>query len=238
MTERTTADAPRPVIRYEDDDLAVIGKPAGLTVHPGAGRPTGTLLDWLDTAVPATRRLERHGLVHRLDRDTSGLLIIAKTDAAARDLSAQFQDRRVRKWYRALVEGTPAKPAAEIDAPIARHHADRKRYAVRPDGKPASTTYRTVRAYPGRTLLEVEPKTGRTHQIRVHLAALRHPIVGDAVYGTADPGLGRQFLHAAKLRFIHPRTKRSLTVEDPLPDDLKVFLRGLDEPARESDTST
>lgn len=237
MTERGTPVS-EPVVRHEDDDLAVISKPAGLTVHPGAGRPTGTLLDWLDTAVPATRRLDRHGLVHRLDRDTSGLLIIAKTDDAARDLSAQFQGRHVRKWYRALVEGTPAKPAAEIDAPIARHHADRKRYAVRPDGKPASTTYRTVHAYPGRTLLEVEPKTGRTHQIRVHLAALRHPIVGDAVYGTADPELGRHFLHAAKLRFTHPRTKRSLTVDDPLPDDLKAFLRELDQHAQESNPST
>ncbi len=214
-----------PVVRYEDDDLAVISKPAGLTVHPGAGRPSGTLLDWLADRLPATQRLDRHGLVHRLDRDTSGLLIIAKTDAAARHLAAQFKDRRVGKRYLALVEGTPKQRTAEIDAPIARHHADRKRFAVRPDGRAAVTVYRVQETADGRALLEVEPRTGRTHQIRVHLAALGHPVVGDRTYGTSAAGLDRHFLHASRLRFTHPRTGKAVEVEDPLPEELTAFRR-------------
>lgn len=227
-----------PSVLRDDPDFVAIDKPAGLAVHPGAGRSSGTLLDWLQERVPETGPLPRHGLVHRLDKDTSGVLLAAKTAAVAAALSKQFKDRTVTKTYLALVRGIPAEPEAELDAPIARHHADRKKFAIRPDGKPAATRYKVVERLPGKdagrgtggpgyALLEVTPKTGRTHQIRVHLAAMGSPIAGDETYGTAGPGPGRQFLHAAKLTFKHPRTGKSVTVESPLPGDLKSFLEGL-----------
>ncbi|HEY8108592.1 MAG TPA: RluA family pseudouridine synthase [Patescibacteria group bacterium] len=216
---------PEPSVLIDEPDFAVVDKPAGLSVHPGAGRPDGTLLDWLAANVPETGSLERHGLVHRLDKDTSGALLVAKTPEAAAALSKQFKDRSVQKTYLALVRGVPAEPAAELDAPIARHHADRKKFAVRPDGKESLTAYEVAETPPGYALLEVRPKTGRTHQIRVHLAALGNPIVGDATYGSTERGPGRQFLHAAKLTFKHPRTGKSVTVSAPLPEDLESFLR-------------
>jgi 23S rRNA pseudouridine1911/1915/1917 synthase len=215
---------PEPAVILDDADFVVVNKPPGLSVHPGAGRQSGTLLDWLDEHVPETGSLERHGLVHRLDKDTSGVLLIAKNTAAAAALSGQFKDRSVQKTYRALVRGVPAETAAELDAPIARHHADRKKFAVRPDGKAAVTEYEVIESFPKYALLEVRPRTGRTHQIRVHLAAMGNPIVGDATYGSAEDGPGRQFLHAVKLTFVHPRTRKRVTAEAPLPEDLESFL--------------
>ncbi|MEX2043361.1 MAG: RluA family pseudouridine synthase [Patescibacteria group bacterium] len=225
-------EPPPPAVLRDDPDFVAIDKPAGLAVHPGAGRRSGTLLDWLARHVPQVGSLERHGLVHRLDKDTSGILLVAKTAEAAAALSKQFKDRTVTKTYLALVRGIPAEPEAELDAPIARHHADRKKFAVRPDGKAAVTRYKVIERLandsgPDYALLEVEPKTGRTHQIRVHLAAMGNPITGDATYGAAVPGLDRQFLHAAKLAFKHPRTGQAVTVSSPLPADLKSFLEAL-----------
>lgn len=216
-----------PRVILDDPVFAVINKPAGLSVHPGAGRSSGTLLDWLDAELPVTAKLERHGLVHRLDKDTSGVLLIAKTEEAATALSSQFKQREVEKTYLALVRGVPTQVEAELDAPIARHHADRKKFAVRPDGKEAQTTYKVIDTFPGHALLEVRPRSGRTHQIRVHLAALGHPIIGDATYGEPDKELNRQFLHAAKLKFAHPKTGKSVTVEAPLSPDLESFLKEL-----------
>ena len=215
---------PEPRIVLDDPDFVVIDKPPGLTVHPGAGQADGTLLDWLAAELPETGKLERHGLVHRLDKDTSGILLVGKNAASAAALSKQFQDRTVEKTYLALVRGLPTEREAELDAPIARHHADRKKFAVRPDGKASVTRYKVIEELNGYALLEVQPQTGRTHQIRVHLAAMGNPIVGDATYGSTDHGPWRQFLHAAKLSFTHPKTGKPVTVEAPLAEDLEAYL--------------
>ncbi|MDZ4248048.1 MAG: RNA pseudouridine synthase, partial [Patescibacteria group bacterium] len=175
-----------PAVLLDDSDFVAVDKPAGLAVHPGAGRSDGTLLDWLAANVPETGKLERHGLVHRLDKDTSGVLLAAKTAEAAAVLSKQFKDRTVTKTYLALVRGNPTEPEAELDAPIARHHADRKKFAVRPDGKASVTRYKVIESLPGYALLEVRPKTGRTHQIRVHLDHAGHPVLCDRLYGGRD----------------------------------------------------
>lgn len=212
-------------IVYEDDSLLVVDKPAGLVVHPGAGTKGETLTEQLLNDFPALRELPRHGLVHRLDKGTSGVLLLAKTATAATALGHQFADRSVKKRYRALVRGIPAEPTGVIDAPITRHHADRKKMAVRPDGRPAETRYRVVRRLTDAALLDVFPSTGRTHQIRVHLAALGHPVVGDATYGSPNPELGRPFLHAAELTVSHPSTGRSMTFTAPLPEELTNFLK-------------
>lgn len=212
---------------YEDDVLAAVSKPAGLVVHPGAGTKT-TLLDELAAHWPQTAALERGGLVHRLDKETSGIILIAKTPEALESLGKQFHDRTVRKEYDALVVGHLDPPGGVIDAPLTRHHADRKRMAVRPDGRHAITRYSVVREYRGVTLLRVRPETGRTHQIRVHLAALGHPLVGDVTYGKADPALSRHFLHAALLEFTHPLSGARMTLEDNLPSELSEYLAKLE----------
>ncbi len=230
---RTTEEL---TVRYEDAQLAVISKPAGLVVHPGAGTAGLTLLDALAGRWPELGGLdgERAGLLHRLDKDTSGLLLVAKTEAAKANLSAQFATRAVSKRYQAVVHGRPAHATGAIDAPITRHHADRKRMAVRPDGKSAQTHYEVVSSAGGFSLLDVRITTGRTHQIRVHLAALGHPIVGDQKYGRQTPPdqeLDRQWLHALELGFTHPSSGEPITVTDELPPELLEFLesRGLDE---------
>lgn len=222
--------AGRPAVRHEDDSVLVVSKPAGLVTHPAGSHHGTTLVDELERYWPdlTGADLPRAGLLHRLDKDTSGLLMIAKTPAAHAALSAQFADRTMGKRYVALVEGNPAQPAGVIDAPLTRHHADRTKMAIRPDGKAAQTRYETRRSWPGKTLLDLWIRTGRTHQIRVHLAALGHPIVGDATYGAPAAGLSRQFLHAAELSFEHPRTGQTVTVTDPLPPELESYLEGLD----------
>ena len=225
-------------IVYEDETLMVVNKPAGLVVHPAAGTPSGTLANALAyhfQKLPGSG--VRPGIVHRLDRDTSGLLVVAKTDAALENLSDQFRDRSVYKSYVALVHGRVLSNSGKIDQPLARDPSNRTRMAVVRAGRYALTLYRVRRAFERFTLLDVELKTGRTHQIRVHLAWLKHPVVGDETYGGGrdntirDPrlrarirGLNRHFLHAEKLGFKHPATGEFVKFESALPEVLGELL--------------
>lgn len=228
-------------IVYEDETLVVVNKPAGLVVHPAAGTPSGTLANALAyhfQKLPGTG--VRPGIVHRLDRDTSGLLVVAKTDVALENLSDQFRDRTVYKSYVALVHGRVVSNSGKIDQPLARDPSNRTRMAVVRAGRNALTLYRVGRAFDRFTLLEVELKTGRTHQIRVHLTWLKHPVVGDETYGGGrdntiqDPrlrarirALNRHFLHAEKLGFKHPATGEFVKFESPLPPELSEMLEAL-----------
>ncbi len=219
-------DIPIDVV-YEDDDLLVVDKPAGMPSHPGAGHPHSTLVNailGMNPSVAAVGGAMRPGLVHRLDKDTSGLMVVAKRDSAHVSLSEQLKVRTVEKVYLSLVVGRLDPAEAIIEAPIGRDPHDRKRMAVVDDGREASTRYRAKAALRGCTYVEVRPKTGRTHQIRVHFAAIGHPVVGDAIYGSADPRVGRHFLHAARLAFDHPATRERVSFEAPLPEDLKAAL--------------
>ncbi len=225
-------------VLYDDDDIAVIDKPAGMTVHPGVGNETGTLVSallarWPDIA-QADPEEKRAGIVHRLDKDTSGLMVIAKHDRARRRLMAQFQSRTVEKVYIALVERAPQTRTGRIEAPIGRDPQQRKRMAVIRGGRPAVTEYEVVDSQlkGDRALLRVRLLTGRTHQIRVHLAFIGCPIVGDTVYGFRKQRLGlkRHFLHAAELAFDHPTSGQRLRFESPLPAGLQEMLAKLREP--------
>lgn len=231
-------------IVYEDDEVVVVNKPAGLIVHPASGVRSGTLANALAyhfQELPSRGGTIRPGIVHRLDRDTSGLLVIAKTEAALENLGEQFRDRTVFKSYVALVHGRVQAEAGRIEQPIARDPGNRTRMGIVRSGRNALSLYRVRRRYQRFTLLDVEIKTGRTHQIRVHLSWLRHPIVGDEVYGggrdntVQDPQLrahirklDRQFLHAEQLGFIHPGTGASMRFTAPLPTDLQSLLTELD----------
>jgi len=228
-------------IVYEDDTLVVVNKPAELVVHPSAGTPSGTLANALAYHFQHLPGGVRPGLVHRLDRDTSGLLVVAKTESALENLSDQFRDRTVYKSYVALVHGRVAANSGKIDQPLARDPSNRTRMAVVRGGRNALTLYRVRRAFDRFTLLDVELKTGRTHQIRVHLAWLKHPVVGDETYGAGrdntiqDPrlrarvrSLNRQFLHAEKLGFTHPKTGEFVKFESPLPNALAELLASVD----------
>jgi 23S rRNA pseudouridine1911/1915/1917 synthase len=217
------------VILYEDDQVAVIDKPAGMVVHPALGHTSGTLVNavlgrWPEIAQFSTP--ERAGIVHRLDKETSGVIVIAKSAAALDDLRAQFKAREVEKRYVALVEGMPQTPEGLIDAPIGRDPNQRKRMAVVRDGRAAVTEYRVIETYAYHSLLEAFPKTGRTHQIRVHLAFIGCPVVGDNVYGPRKQRIKmkRHFLHAAAITFALPGDDRQLTVESPLPASLQNVL--------------
>lgn len=230
-------------IVYEDDALVVVNKPAGLVVHPAAGTPSGTLANALAyhfQQLPGTS--VRPGIVHRLDRDTSGLLVVAKTETALENLSDQFRDRSVYKSYVALVHGRVLSNTGKIDQPLARDRSNRTRMAVVPGGRNALTLYRVRQTFDRFTLLDVELKTGRTHQIRVHLAWLKHPVVGDETYGGGrdntirDPrlrarlrALNRHFLHAEKLGFKHPKTGEFVKFEAPLPPELRDWLEALNQ---------
>jgi 23S rRNA pseudouridine1911/1915/1917 synthase len=223
------------VVVYEDADVLVIDKPAGLVVHPSPGHWSGTLVNALlarDTVYGGIAGVERPGIVHRLDRDTSGLLIVAKNDAAQTGIMAQLKARRVKKTYPALVQGSVQASVGRIEAPIGRDPKNRQRMAVIPDGRQSVTGYRVRERFPAWTLLEVDLVTGRTHQIRVHLAALGHPVAGDSVYGTGTArrgpdGLGRLFLHAWRLAFATPATGDLVRLEAPLPTELEAVLREL-----------
>ena len=223
---------PEPIplsIVYEDGDLLVVDKPAGLAVHPSPGHAGGTLVNAVlahCTDLSGIGGERRPGIVHRLDKDTSGLIIVAKHDAAHLSLARQLKERRVEKTYVALVEGRVQPPEGVIDAPIARDPRHRRRMAVVAGGREARTRYRLLREVDGRSLVEVRPETGRTHQIRVHFSALGHPLVGDPVYGRRKAAslVGRQFLHATRLAFRHPRTGERLELEAPLADDLTRAL--------------
>ena len=215
-------------IVYEDANLLVIDKPAGLTVHPAPGHPGGTLINAILAYYPRLAEISdslRPGIVHRLDKDTSGLMIVAKNKSAEMNLVEQFRSRTVKKAYLVLVRGKLTPECGLIEAAIGRSPSDRKRMAVVREGLEARTRYQVVKYLGGFTLLEVAPETGRTHQIRVHLAAIGYPVVGDAVYGVKSRHLSRQFLHAYKLGFKLPSTGESVEFESPLPDDLARALR-------------
>jgi 23S rRNA pseudouridine1911/1915/1917 synthase len=207
----------------EDDWLAVIDKPSGMVVHPAPGHPTGTLADALKergTTWSLLGGAERAGIVHRLDRDTSGLLVVAKTEAAHRNLARQLSDRSLGRTYWALVHGGFREDTGTIDGPIARHPRDRRRMAIVEGGREAITDFRVVERLSGATVLEVSLRTGRTHQIRVHLASIGHPIIGDGVYGKPDPLLRRPALHAMRLRLRHPGDGTERSYESPVPAEL------------------
>jgi 23S rRNA pseudouridine1911/1915/1917 synthase len=211
-------------VLFEDDDLLVINKPAGLVVHPGAGNQTHTLVNALlhhCTSLSGIGGKQRPGIVHRLDKETSGCLVVAKNDAAHQHLSRQFADREVKKVYLALVSGTLKRPRGTIEAPIGRHPVQRKKMAVnQARGRVAKTDYRVLQSGGGVSLVECAIHSGRTHQIRVHLHHIGHPVVGDSLYGKKVAGQ-RQMLHAWKLGFTHPQTNEQLVFEAPIPDDFR-----------------
>lgn len=217
-------------VLYEDEHLLLVDKPAGMAAHPGVGHPDSTLLNailGLDSEIGSVGGQTRPGLVHRLDKDTSGLMLVAKNDKSHEHLSAQFKDRSVKKGYLTLVLGHPEPAEAIIDAPVGRDPHDRKKMAIVDDGRAASTQYRTIQRYRGCSYIDVRPRTGRTHQIRVHFASVGHPIVGDVTYGKADPRLDRHFLHASSLEFEHPATGERVEIHAPLPNNLQAVLDGL-----------
>jgi len=212
---------------FEDSDIIVIDKPAGMTVHPGAGHARHTLVNALlahCSDLAGVGGVLRPGIVHRLDKDTSGLMLIAKNDRAHAALSRQWKERSVEKRYLALVRGRLEPPEGIIDAAIGRDPSERKRMAVLAGGRAAVTAYRVRDYLEGTTLVDVSIETGRTHQIRVHFAALGHPVVGDIVYGKSSRLVGRQFLHAYRLSIRHPADDRAMTFDSPLPDDLRRAL--------------
>lgn len=217
-------------ILYEDDDLLVVDKPAGLTVHPAPGHSSGTLVNALLSHLPSlpdTGDWQRPGIVHRLDKDTSGVMLVAKNIAAHANLAAQFKDRSIAKTYLVLVKGHLAPEDGSIEAPIGRDASHRERMAVVAEsrGRDARTDYHVIEYLDGYTLIEVKPETGRTHQIRVHLEAIGFPVVGDRVYGVKSPYLSRQFVHAARLGFNLPSTGEHIEFSAPLPPDLSQALK-------------
>jgi 23S rRNA pseudouridine1911/1915/1917 synthase len=230
-------------IVHEDADLLIIDKPAGLVVHPSPGHSGGTLVNALlalggGDAFGGIAGVQRPGIVHRLDRDTSGLLMVARTDAAQHSLMAQLKARRVKKTYLALVLGEVSAEVGRIEAPIGRDPKHRTRMAVVPDGRASTTGYRVRERFAGWTLLELDLVTGRTHQIRVHLDAIGHPIAGDPVYGTGTSrkgprvtgdaaSLGRLFLHAWRLQLTSPSSGELIRAEAPLPDELEQVLAAM-----------
>lgn len=225
-------DIPLDVV-YEDDDVIVVNKPTGLVVHPAPGHPDGTLVNALlyhcGDSLSGIGGEKRPGIVHRIDRDTSGLIIAAKNDAAHLALSAQLKDHSLSRTYECLVTGNMKQDSGTVDAPIGRSSADRKKMAVVPTGRRAVTHWEVVARYPGVTHLRCRLETGRTHQIRVHMAHIGHPILGDTVYGAKKPvpGLTGQCLHATGLRFVHPRTGEPVELHCPLPPEFTAMLQKL-----------
>jgi len=247
--EREVVHAPEPIdleILYEDAEIIVIDKPPGRVVHPGAGNPSGTLLNALLHHAPELEGVPRAGLVHRLDRDTSGLMVVARSSLAHTALVSQLQARSVRREYLALVRGTLVS-GGTVEGDIGRHPTHRTRMAVVPRGRPAITHYRVARRFRAHTLLEVRLETGRTHQIRVHMAHIRHPVTGDPVYGgrPALPGgaspelvealrtFRRQALHAARLGLVHPATGERMAWTAPVRADMRFLIERLEEDLRE-----
>ena len=225
-------DIPLDVV-YEDSDVIVVNKPVGMVVHPAPGHPDGTLVNALlyhcGNTLSGINGELRPGIVHRIDRDTSGLLIAAKNDFAHQALSTQLQDHSLRRTYEAVVLGNLRADSGTVDAPIGRCPSDRKKMAVVPGGRPAVTHWEVLERFPGCTHIRCRLETGRTHQIRVHMAHIGHPLLGDTVYGArrAVPGLTGQCLHAVALTFRHPRTGEELTVSCPLDEEFAALLRKL-----------
>jgi len=227
---------------YEDDDLLIVDKPAGLVVHPSPGHAGGTLVNALLAHGPGATwggiaGVQRPGIVHRLDRDTSGLLMVARRDSAQASLMAQLKARRIKKTYQALVLGSVSAALGRIEAPIGRDPRHRTRMAVVPDGRASVTGYRVRERFGGWTLLELDLVTGRTHQIRVHLDAIGHPVAGDPVYGTGTSrrgpeGLDRLFLHAWRLELTSPSSGQLIRATAPLPPELERVLATMREPVR------
>ena len=227
-------DIPLDVV-YEDGDVIVVNKPVGLVVHPAPGHPDGTLVNALlyhcGTSLSGINGELRPGIVHRIDRDTSGLIIAAKNDRAHLALAAQLQDHSLARTYEAVAAGGLREDSGTVDAPIGRHPVDRKKMAIdRKNGREAVTHWTVLARYPGYTHVECRLETGRTHQIRVHLASIGHPLLGDTVYGAKKPvsGLAGQCLHARRLRFVHPATGEPVELECPLPDWFQEVLRKID----------
>ena len=232
-TDARPQDIPLDIV-YEDADVAVVNKPRGMVVHPAPGNPDGTLVNALlahcGQSLSGVGGAIRPGIVHRIDKDTSGLLIIAKNDRAHLALSAQLKDHTLSRVYEAVAIGSLKEDRGTVDAPIGRSLRDRKRMAVVPDGRRAVTHYQVLARYPGYTHLRCQLETGRTHQIRVHMAYLGHPLAGDPVYGPKnDPErLGGQCLHARELTFVHPTTGQTVHLTCPLPDWFSGFLDRLE----------
>lgn len=233
VLEIPTESAPSPLtaeemplgILFEDEHLLVIDKPAGLVVHPGAGNREGTLANGLlhhCSGIEIVGGTERPGIVHRLDKETSGCLVVAKTETAHRALAEQFASRDVGKTYLALVDGKPRMPHGKIEAPIGRHPIHRQKMAVVERGRESLTHYRVLDSREGKALVQCQPKTGRTHQIRVHLKHLGHPVTGDPVYGRRGTHT-RHFLHAWRLEFTHPATGKRISFQAPLPGDFPAW---------------
>ena len=227
---------------YEDDDLVVVDKPVGLVVHPGAGRERGTLVHRLLARYPEIRQVGgqgRPGIVHRLDKDTSGLVVVSRTPRAYEALSESFAERRIDKRYLALVYGSPRESSGRIEVPIGRHPHRRKEMTTQAGGRPALTLYRCLASAAGISAMELDLATGRTHQIRVHLKSIGHPLIGDPVYGEARwkglpgpvraplRGFPRPALHAWRLELEHPVSRQALILEAPLPEDMRLLWEGV-----------
>lgn len=224
-------------VAFEDDHLIVVDKPAGLVVHPAAGNLDGTLVNALlhhcGGSLSGIGGVARPGIVHRIDKDTSGLMVAAKTDRAHEGLARQFADHSIDRRYLAITRGKPNPAAGKVDAPLARSPADRKKVAIVAGGKRAVTHYRTLQPLTGGALVECRLETGRTHQVRVHMASLGHPLIGDPVYGGAHPvatriAFRRQALHAARLGFKHPITGETQVFTSEMPADMQELFRALD----------
>lgn len=231
--EATPQNIPLDIV-FEDEDVVVVNKPVGMVVHPAAGHSDGTLVNALlyycKNSLSGINGKLRPGIVHRIDRDTSGLLIVAKNDTAHLALAAQLENHSLYREYHAIAVGGFREDSGTVEAPIARHPVDRKRMAIdRVNGKRAVTHWEVLERYSGYTYVKCRLETGRTHQIRVHMASLGHPLLGDVVYGAKKPvpGLAGQCLHAKKLSFLHPRTGERIEVECPLPDWFEEQLRKL-----------
>ena len=232
-TEVAAQNIPLDVV-YEDEDVIVVNKPTGLVVHPAPGHPDGTLVNALlhhcGDSLSGVGGEKRPGIVHRIDRDTSGLIIAAKNDAAHLGLAAQLADHTLARTYECLVVGNLRENSGTVDAPIGRHHADRKKMAVTAhNSRNAVTHWEVIARYSGVTHVRCRLETGRTHQIRVHMAHIGHPILGDTVYGAkkAVPGLTGQCLHAVGLRFLHPRTGEAVELQCGLPEEFTAYLKKL-----------